>query len=468
MKLAVVGLDSADWTLLDGWLHHLPNIATIRREGASGQLTSCIPPVTIPAWKCYSTGKNPGKLGLYWFAHPDFRTRRLDVNFPGDIGGNLWDYIPNALVINTPGTYPPRTIDGVMVVGFPYPDGRPMATPEWALQQLRGYRVNARTDPRDPTFPEEAIELITSRFSAFRRFARRFEFGQVTIFYIDELHHLYGADSLVLEAWQVIDQEIGRIMEMSDNVVLVSDHGSGPLRHFSNVVPALRAVDAFRVRDIPWSRRSSVLSKLTRGLPSTWLRYGERFVPPKVRDAALSRLQPMEEWLPGEADKFRLRVDWSSLIVPLNQGLMFRNPYPRRRSPSMSDVRDSLEDIEGVRRVWHRDELYSGQYISSAPELWVETEPDVELVARMDEEWETKSPEKGREWIVNHRQEGIYAFYGKDVEPRQLGTASIYDMCPTILSFFNIPPPPGVDGTSLPVARGVTRKPGESRPRGTT
>ena len=314
MKLAVVGLDSADWTLLDRWLPELPNIATIRREGVSGQLTSCRPPVTIPAWKCYSTGKNPGKLGFYWFAQPDFRHRTLNVNFPGAVGGNLWDYIPKALVINTPGTYPLRTIDGVMVAGFPYPDGRPMVTPESALKELAGYRINARTEPQDPDFPKEALDLIRSRFSIFHRFAGRSDFGQVTIFYIDELHHLYGEDALVLEAWRVIDEEIGRIIEIADNVALVSDHGSGPLRHFSNVVPALRDVNAFRVRGIPWSRSASILNRLTDGLPSRWLRYGKRLVPPKVRDAALDRLRPVGDWLPGAAEKFRLQVDWSSLV----------------------------------------------------------------------------------------------------------------------------------------------------------
>ena len=465
MKLAVVGLDSADWTLLDRWLPQLPNLATIRRDGVSGPLTSCRPPVTIPAWKCYSTGKNPGKLGVYWFAHPDFRTRSLQVNFPGGTGGNLWDYIPNALVINTPGTYPVRHIDGVMVAGFPYPDGRPMASPESAMSQLDGYRVNAETDPRDPGFPEEALELIRSRFALFHRFAERFDFGQVTIFYIDELHHLHGDDSVVLHAWRVIDEEVGKVMDMADNVALVSDHGSGPLRQFSNVVPALRSIDAFRVRGIPWRRSSSVLDRLTHGLPASWLSRGEKLVPPKVRDAALDRLRPMGEWIPGAAERFRLQVDWSSLVVPLNQGLIFRNPSSRPGGPTMAEVSDSLEAVPGVRRVWRREEIYSGPHIASAPALWLEAEPDVELVARMDEEWETKDPDKGREWIVNHRQEGIYAFYGKDVVSGQLGPASLYDMCPTLLSFFGIPPPPGVDGVPLRVAEGMPSDPDQSPAR---
>ncbi|NIN68942.1 MAG: hypothetical protein GTO63_30495, partial [Anaerolineae bacterium] len=212
MKVAVVGLDSADWSLLDRWLHHLPHIAVIRREGVSGRLTSSRPPVTIPAWKCYSTGKNPGKLGVFWFAYPDFSERTLQFNLPGHIGGNLWDYIPNSVVINTPGTFPPRTIDGVMIAGHPCPDDQPFVTPPWAAQRIGEYRVNSHVHASDPGFPDEAMKLISSRFDLFHQYASRFDFGQVTVFYIDELHHFYGSDSIVLDAWRLIDEEIGQIM----------------------------------------------------------------------------------------------------------------------------------------------------------------------------------------------------------------------------------------------------------------
>ena len=177
MKLAVVGLDSADWTLLDRWSHHLPHIAAIRRDGISGPLTTCKPPVTIPAWKCYATGKNPGKLGIYWFARLDFDGRSLELNLPGGIPGNLWDFIPRSLVVNTPGTYPPRTIDGVMISGFPCPDDQPAVTPPWVLPRLNGYRANTLVPPRHPDFPKQAMDLMRHQLETFERLAPRFRFG---------------------------------------------------------------------------------------------------------------------------------------------------------------------------------------------------------------------------------------------------------------------------------------------------
>ncbi len=460
MKVAVVGLDSADWTLLDRWLHHLPHIAAIRRDGVSGRLASCKPPVTIPAWKCYSTGKNPGKLGIYWFAYPDFPTRKLILNLPGGIGGNLWDYIPDSLVINTPGTFPPRTIDGVMIAGFPCHSENSIATPPWALQQLQGYRVNSRNKPSDPSFPEEAMELILSRFTAFHRFAPRFQFGQVTIFYIDELHHLHGSDSVVLDAWRLIDEEIGRIMEIADNVVLVSDHGSGPLKHFVNVVPSLRELDAFKLRRNTWKKLADILEPVIPVVPTAYRRMSEKYLPPKLRDAIQTRLEPMHHWVAAAPDQYRIRVDWSSSVLPLNQGLIYRNPNMGRGNAAMSDVEDALRRLPGVVRLWRKKEIYTGPMRGSPPDIWIESQPDVELTAHLDAEWETKFPEKGREWIVNHRSNGIFGFLGKDVEPVNLDTASIYDMCPTILSFFGIRAPPSVDGTVLPVAAARHRRGG--------
>ena len=452
VKVAVVGLDSADWTLLDSWLPHLPHIAEIRREGVSGRLATCKPAVTIPAWKCYSTGKNPGKLGIFWFAYPDFSKRRLLVNLPGDIAGNIWDYVPNALVVNTPGTFPPRTIDGVLIAGFPCPEGLPFATPPWVLQQLPGYRVNSGVPPGEPGFPEEARRLIASRFDAFGKLAPRFHFGQVTVFYIDEMYHLYGSDPVVLDAWRMIDEEIGKIMEFADNVILVSDHGSGPLRHFTNIVPRLREARAFRTRRNPWKALSGVVGKAAHSAPPVARHAAERILPPKLRDAIRNRLEPMDDWLPSAQEQFRLRVDWESPVVPLNQ-LVYANPNARRGKGSAADAMASLEGLPGVVRIWRKEEIYTGSKVSSAPDFWIEAEPGVEIVARFDEEWETKPPERGKGWIVNHRAEGIFGFWGKDVDPVHLDRASIFDMCPTILAFFNIPRPRDVDGSVLPVIR---------------
>ena len=36
-------------------------------EGTYGELESTIPPITVPAWMCMMTSRDPGELGIYGF-----------------------------------------------------------------------------------------------------------------------------------------------------------------------------------------------------------------------------------------------------------------------------------------------------------------------------------------------------------------------------------------------------------------
>ena len=77
----VLGLDGANWALLEPWLEagNLPNIQSLREEGTWSDMESCLPPVTCPNWRCYSTGKNPGKLGVFWWEKIDTNNRTLST-----------------------------------------------------------------------------------------------------------------------------------------------------------------------------------------------------------------------------------------------------------------------------------------------------------------------------------------------------------------------------------------------------
>lgn len=83
MTVYVVGLDGADWSLLRRWMDDgaLPAFERLCSGGVDADLESTLPPITFPAWKCYSTGKTPGKLGVYeWFSfdHDTCDDRRTD------------------------------------------------------------------------------------------------------------------------------------------------------------------------------------------------------------------------------------------------------------------------------------------------------------------------------------------------------------------------------------------------------
>ena len=67
-KVAVIGLDCAEPSLMfEKWIDHLPNMKQLMDSGTYGRLTSSIPPITVPAWSCMSSSKDPGTLGIYGF-----------------------------------------------------------------------------------------------------------------------------------------------------------------------------------------------------------------------------------------------------------------------------------------------------------------------------------------------------------------------------------------------------------------
>jgi len=67
-RLFVIGLDCAEPSLVfDHWANDLPHMKKLMEAGTYGELESTIPPITVPAWTCMLTGKDPGELGFYGF-----------------------------------------------------------------------------------------------------------------------------------------------------------------------------------------------------------------------------------------------------------------------------------------------------------------------------------------------------------------------------------------------------------------
>ncbi len=64
-KVAIIGLDGAEPTLVfDRWLDDLPTLRSLPQTGLWGRLRSVDPPITVPAWRCLLTSRDPGELGL--------------------------------------------------------------------------------------------------------------------------------------------------------------------------------------------------------------------------------------------------------------------------------------------------------------------------------------------------------------------------------------------------------------------
>ena len=127
MRILVLGLDCAAPELLLGD-DRLTNLRRLMAGGCYGRLESIVPPITVPAWMCLATSRDPGSLGVYGFRNRlDHSYHRLGLASSASIAApTLWDQIGleggRANIVGVPPNFPPRPVNGVSVGCFLTPD----------------------------------------------------------------------------------------------------------------------------------------------------------------------------------------------------------------------------------------------------------------------------------------------------------------------------------------------------------
>jgi predicted AlkP superfamily phosphohydrolase/phosphomutase len=153
-KLLVIGLDSADWSLLDPLMAagRLPHLKAFRAQAASGRMESFYPLEKSPVlWTSICTGVEPAVHGVENFVKG---SDQKPVTGSAWHAPAIWDIIGAAgrstLVSGMWMTFPARAINGVMVSDY-LPYGREREKPLAGLvhpDSLAEAVVSCRVDPR--------------------------------------------------------------------------------------------------------------------------------------------------------------------------------------------------------------------------------------------------------------------------------------------------------------------------------
>jgi predicted AlkP superfamily phosphohydrolase/phosphomutase len=259
MKLLVIGLDCAAPEILFQD-EHLPNIRRLMEMGCHGRLESIIPPITVPAWMCMSTGQDPGSLGVYGFRN------RTDHSYAGLGIVNassirelaLWDQVgregKRAVVVGVPPGYPPRKVSGTFVSGFMTPDPRenifthPASVKEEIARLVGDYPVDVRNfrTHNKPWLKEEIHSMTRKHFQVIRHLMQHTEWDyfQFVEIGLDRIQHGFWKfhdpehrqhepgnpyQTVIRDYYRYLDEEIGELLALlSDEtaVLVVSDHGA--------------------------------------------------------------------------------------------------------------------------------------------------------------------------------------------------------------------------------------------------
>jgi Flp pilus assembly protein TadD len=122
LRLLLVGLDGADWDVIDPMIARgeLPALARLKREGAWARLRSNVPTLSPLLWTTIATGKSPDRHGINDFLVTDPRSgRRVPINSTFRRVQAFWNILSAAGmpvdVIAWWATWPADAIDGHLI-----------------------------------------------------------------------------------------------------------------------------------------------------------------------------------------------------------------------------------------------------------------------------------------------------------------------------------------------------------------
>lgn len=472
----VLGLDGVPWNRIDGWIDdgELPNFERLTREGAAGPFESTTPATTPVAWPSIATGVRADKHGIYGFQRlsRDYHQRMYtsaDCRQP-----RLWDMLSPAVVANVPMTYPAREIDGEMVTGMMTPTLNdqftyPPSLKDEILDEIESYRISLQWDEyadRKPAFLTELNQLVSDRRKLMRLLLHRNRDWRLFFFVYtapDRLQHLYWEDEVLLEHYKDLDEILGEVLSVSEDVgatvFVVSDHGFGPTDKFVYVNRLL--ADAGYL-----SERES-----TKGLYGALSRLGverqtvQQFLESVgIDEEQLIALLPrrfvdsVATKLPGDHALYDVDFAETTAFVH-DSGAVYVNTRDRfdrgqvdpAEVPAIKkdlvDLFDDVTDPEtGAKALSVRDgtELFPSD--PEAPDLVVTGTPKYQTRNSLGPE--VFGDPGGT--AAGHLHEGIFFAWGPSIEAgSQPADATVYDLVPTLLHTVGEPIPSNTDGRVL-------------------
>ena len=497
-RVIVIGIDGATFDLLEPWAEtgELPSIARMLDEGAYGELTSTLPPVTSPAWPTFATGKNPGKHGVFDFIRP--MGGRFDlVNATSIQAKTIWQILSDREkmvgVMNVPVTYPPSEVNGFLISGMLSPSGGDCSYPSGFVRdyedRLGPYRVAPNVqykEGNEQEFLDDALDLVDLR----ARYAKALMEDHPSDFFmvhfqapdvmqhalwrfIDPSHPRYNpqAAERVIPKFKAvfkrIDAFIGYVLERwgeEATVIVMSDHGFGPLHNVVNLNLFFLEKGLLQLKSGFWARIRAALFRAGVTPAAVW-EWIERAglqnyvwqVSKSTRNKIVGKFLSFED------------VDWSQTVAysighvgQVYINLKGREPdgivepganyreVRQRTIDALKELKDPRTGERLVSEIIPADEVVHGPHARRSPDLHLVLD-DYRTIAfplfAADGRIVTKQI-RGDSGC--HRRNGVLLMSGKGVrEGFAVDGAHIMDLAPTILHLVGTPVPSDMDGRPL-------------------
>lgn len=479
-RVLVIGVDGFEPSLLESWMDYLPCIRWLSTRGLYARLRSTIPPFTVPAWNSMFTGVNPGRHGLYGWFKVKFTQENLSLEISTSNKQKfpfLWDELSRrglkVGIVNVPVVYPPMKVNGVVVSGLLTPPGACYTYPQSLMNEINrllGHEYKILS----PMMSIEAQKsLLVDRVRVSLYLMKKFDWSLfIVVFYIlDAIQHTHWhtlqsksckdkakSKCVIRDFYIFIDRLIGfliRKVPENTSIILVSDHGFGPLKEYFNVNNWLLKRGLLKL-DVDVSK-GKTLSRIAGPPIKTAVRH--HFLVSRI----LSLIPDRVKWKLRHLSRLEQGMSYICEHIDCNQSLAIgvgemgeiyiRSDVSRRERESLiNKIIDGLKMARLIGRkrelrIYRREKVYRGLYVRQAPDV----------LYSMDELRCNQKTLIGTGLFQQSLQSGGHRMKGVLIvkPPREnlnftrRGEASIYDVTPTIMKLLNVSPKVTYDGSPL-------------------
>lgn len=521
-RLLVIGLDGVTFDLITPWAREgkLPHLAKLMEDGVHGVLHSTVPPMSPPAWTSFVTGKNPGKHGIFDFTIRKPGSYAIEfVNARWRQAPTIWKMMSEAgkrvCVIAVPISYPPEQLNGIMISGIDTPGATggvadstafsPSQLHAELLQAVGPYFISpnlvAFGDDQCDAMVEAALQTIDRKVAtALHLFGKEaWDCFMLVLGETDSTAHRlwkyhdkhspladaqvvqYTGEDPLWRIYQRVDQHLGTFCRMAPEdttILIMSDHGQGG--NGTKVVYLNRWLEEQQLLRFKMAPQGGGVRSLGRRLLTQGVQRAKalslKCLPPTIKRKVLRNTplaNKLESWLRfshidwlhtqaySEETPYFPTV-WINLHGREPAGIVSTDEYETVRERIIQALHRWVEPETGqrvVKRVYKREEVFSGPFVTRFPDLIIEWNldqgysylfkssrgaPGCASIARVE------GQDKAQSKSADHRDDGICIAVGPYVKQHTvLGDAHLLDLAPTMMYLLGLPVPKDMDGKVL-------------------
>lgn len=489
-RVIILGLDGGTWKIFNPLMQMgiMPNLKKIIEGGVSGNLESTISPATATAWATFQTGVNPGKHGIYDFVMHNQQTHNNHFVTSSDIPlKTIWELVSDlnktAISINVPLTYPPKKINGATISCLlsPY-----TYLQESCIYPAKGYqdlidKIGEYIIFVDPKiylkkgykhFIDECIYAEKKRIEAAMYLMNKYDWDLLMVHNqsLDNIQHKLWhcidknnenlnlqINQYVMKFYKALDENIGALLENIDNkttVVLLSDHGFGPINRHINLhswllekeylvlkksykfkkfgIQAVRLLDFFNFRNklLSFKQKVQFQNNIYNNFMYDW--------------------KKVKAYIAGESIYSLLYLNSKD---KKEKSIKMDEEYKKIRNQIREELmclKDTITNESAIKDVLYKEDVYHGMYTDYAPDLIVVPKEGYAFSQRpilmKNDIFYSPDVSKGDN-SGTHRMDGMFVFYGNNIKKGiKVDNFRLIDIAPNLLYLLNINTPVYMDG----------------------